>query len=263
MTSSAICQTNTPSQNFAIWSQSIPVQKLGEQPPLCTGFTPLTAEQLEQGFLTLLGDGKDTKVEIVNIVSSLRWEKINGLGRMTNSRPLNETAWKSASGAAKSVWQNNVLTLTGGSGSVESVENFGDFLLQLEYKADTNTNSGVFFRCIPGQIMNGYECQIFHRPPMTDFQKYLGTETGGLFRRAVGRSLGPKDGEWNHVAILVKGNHMFTWVNGIPAADWTDDRTANDNPRNGRRDAAGTIQLQGHDPSTNLQFRNFRIVEIR
>jgi hypothetical protein len=45
-------------------------------------------------------------------------------------------------------------------------------------------------------------------------------------------------------------------------ADWTDARPANENPRQGKRLAAGTITLQGHDPTTNLLFRNLRIAEL-
>ncbi|MDB5337996.1 MAG: hypothetical protein JWN70_3615, partial [Planctomycetaceae bacterium] len=33
------------------------------------------------------------------------------------------------------------------------------------------------------------------------------------------------------------------------------------NPRNGLRIQAGHFSLQGHDPTTNLDFRNFRLTE--
>jgi hypothetical protein len=45
-------------------------------------------------------------------------------------------------------------------------------------------------------------------------------------------------------------------------SDWTDERQPDDNPRKGLRLAPGTIMIQGHDPTTNLSFRNIRIVEI-
>ena len=43
--------------------------------------------------------------------------------------------------------------------------------------------------------------------------------------------------------------------------DWTDERPENENPREGRRVAAGHLSLQGHDPTTDLAFRNLRLVE--
>ncbi len=178
-----------------------------------------------------------------------------------NMRPLGENDWKAATEPAKSVWTDGVLELTGGSGMVESVAEYGDFVLQLEYKTDGPVNSGVFFRCVPGEKMNGYECQIFNNPPADDYRKYIGTDTGGIFRRCVGRNVGPKDGQWNFLTVAVGGPRVATWVNGIQVVDWTDTRAENENPRNGLRLKPGTIQLQGHDPATKILFRNIRIVE--
>jgi hypothetical protein len=55
---------------------------------------------------------------------------------------------------------------------------------------------------------------------------------------------------------------MATWVNGYQVSDWTDTRPANDNPRQGLRLAPGTISIQGHDPTTDLLFRNLRLAEM-
>ena len=68
--------------------------------------------------------------------------------------------------------------------------------------------------------------------------------------------------EWFRMTVVAVGNHLATWVNGYPVCDFTDDRPANDNPREGLRLAAGTISLQGHDPTTNLLFRRFEIAEM-
>ena len=56
--------------------------------------------------------------------------------------------------------------------------------------------------------------------------------------------------------------HIATWVNGYPVADWTDRRRPNENPRRGLRTKAGTIMIQGHDPTTDLSFRKLRIGEL-
>ncbi len=56
--------------------------------------------------------------------------------------------------------------MLGGSGQLESDGEYGDFVLQFECKVNGDgLNSGVFFRCIPGEKMNGYECQIQQRLP--------------------------------------------------------------------------------------------------
>ncbi|MDR0610538.1 MAG: DUF1080 domain-containing protein [Planctomycetaceae bacterium] len=155
--------------------------------------------------------------------------------------------------------ENGAIRLSGGSGSLESEERYGDFILQLEYKTDKPVNSGVFFRCIPGELMNGYECQIFNNPPEGDYKKFIGTDTGGIFRRQIGRNVNPQDGQWNYLTIFARGAQISTWVNGIQTADWIDERDPNPNPRKGRRTDAGTIQFQGHDQETNILFRNIRI----
>ena len=186
---------------------------------------------------------------------------------LPGGRPLTESDWKPAAGASEAKWTDGVLELTGGSGMVETVKEYGDFVLQLEYFTDRGINneginSGVFFRCIPGENMNGYECQIFNSPPDDDYAKFIGTDTGGIFRRQVGRNVGPKDGEWNYLTIAARGPQVATWVNGIQVTDWTDTREEHPNPRNGKRLEPGTIQLQGHDPKTKILFRNFRIAEM-
>ena len=154
------------------------------------------------------------------------------------------------------------IQLTGGPGSLESDGKYDDFVLQLEYWTDAPVNSGVFFRCIPGELMNGYECQVFNNPPAEDYKKFMGTDTGGIFRRQVGRNVGAKNGQWNHLTIFAREGQISTWVNGIQTADWYDERDADSNPRKGRRLEAGTIQFQGHDPKTEIWFRNIRIGEL-
>jgi hypothetical protein len=45
-------------------------------------------------------------------------------------------------------------------------------------------------------------------------------------------------------------------------SDWTDARKPAENPRQGQRLKAGTIILQGHDPTSDFFFRNIRIAEL-
>ena len=51
-------------------------------------------------------------------------------------------------------------------------------------------------------------------------------------------------------------------MDGVHVVDWTDNRPANDNARQGYRAAPGGISIQGHDPTTDLSFRNIRIAEL-
>lgn len=156
----------------------------------------------------------------------------------------------------------DALRLTGGSGSLESEESFDDFFLSLDFKENaTPNNSGLFFRSIPGSKMDGYEAQMNNNPPEADRTKFLGNDTGSIFRRAAARRLVTEPTAWNRLTVMAEADFFRTWVNGVPALVWTDTRPADDNPRKGRRFKRGTIQIQGHDPTTDLLLRDLRITD--
>ncbi len=180
--------------------------------------------------------------------------------------------------------KDGAIHMKNGPGDLQTEKQFGDFCLQLECKSNgPHLNSGVFFRCRPGEYQNGYECQIRNQFTEKPTQKYLIEEydpqthkllrkkeafytavdygTGAIYRRQPARKEVAKDNEWFALTIVAHGNHFATWVNGIQVADWTDNRPPSDNARTGFRREAGHISLQGHDPTTDLSFRNFRIQE--
>jgi hypothetical protein len=64
------------------------------------------------------------------------------------------------------------------------------------------------------------------------------------------------------MTVLAHGRHIATWVNGYQTVEWTDDRPPDDNPRKGSKTGKGHISIQGHDPTTDLSFRNLRIAEL-
>src|SRR5262245_31659661 len=81
---------------------------------------------------------------------------------------------------------------------------------------------------------------------------------GAIYRRQPARKGVAKDGEWFTLTVVAHGRHLATWVNGIQVADWTDNRKPADNARNGFRAEKGPVSIQGHDPTTDLSFRNIR-----
>jgi hypothetical protein len=176
------------------------------------------------------------------------------------------------------------LNVKNGPGDLQTTETFADFLLQLDCISNgIFLNSGIFFRCKPNEYQNGYECQIRNQFTAQAKQKYVievydpkthqltdkksllltavDFGTGAIYRRMPARKQMSKDGEWFKLTIVAHRNHFATWVNGIQVCDWTDNRPAHDNPRNGCRLEAGHISIQGHDPTTDLSFRNLQIAE--
>jgi hypothetical protein len=102
--------------------------------------------------------------------------------------------------------------------------------------------------------MNGYEAQLHNRCEDGDPAKPSKYSTGGIDDRQNARRLVSRDGESFRMTVIAHGPHIATWVNGYQLTDWTDTREKNDNPRKGLRVEAGTIQLQAHDPETDLEF---------
>ena len=155
------------------------------------------------------------------------------------------------------------LRVLDGRGQIESNASYGDFVLQLECFVDGDAlNSGVFFRCIPGDFMMGYECQIQNGFLNGDRTKPQDCGTGGFFRRQNARRIVASDHEWFAMTLAANGPHMAAWVDGQQVSDWTDTRKPHENPRKGLRTEPGTLAIQGHDPTTDLRFRNLRVVEL-
>lgn len=154
------------------------------------------------------------------------------------------------------------LSAKNGPGDLQTDKQFDDFVLQFECKTNGKAlNSGIFFRCIPDQYQNGYEAQI-QNAYLGDRSKPLDFGTGAIYRRIAARKVVSNDNEWFTMTVATRGAHIATWVNGYQTVDWTDDRKASDNPRQGLRTAKGHLSIQGHDPTTDLLFRNIRIAEL-
>jgi len=162
-----------------------------------------------------------------------------------------------------SVTPEGWLNVKDGRGQLETRDLYADFTLQLEVFVNGQAlNSGIFFRSIPGDPMNGYECQIQNGYLDGDRSKPQDCGTGGIFRRQNARKVVANDFEWFHITLHADDKHMAAWVNGYQVSDWTDNRPPDENPRKGLRLEPGTIIIQGHDPTTDLSFRNLRIAEI-
>ncbi len=156
-----------------------------------------------------------------------------------------------------------VLQVKGGKGQIETKQTYDDFVLLAEYKLpQPEINSGIFFRCIPGLEMMGYECQVSNA--MKDGSPLTPGDcgTGGIFRRQDARFVAGESGKWATVVLAAHGAKIAAWVGGVQVSNWQDDREPHENPRKGKRLEAGTIMIQGHDPTTDAQFKKFEIASL-
>jgi len=155
------------------------------------------------------------------------------------------------------------LSVKDGPGDLVTAKEFDNFVLQFECKTlGEALNSGIFFRCIPGEYQNGYEAQIQNAFLDKDRTKPKDFGTGAIYRRVPARKVVSDDNAWFTMTLVADGKHFSTWVNGYQTVDWTDDRAADANPRKGYRSAKGPLSIQGHDTTTDLLFRNIRVAEL-
>ncbi|MEM9480708.1 MAG: family 16 glycoside hydrolase [Verrucomicrobiota bacterium] len=166
---------------------------------------------------------------------------------------------------------------------------YGDFELELEVKCDLGLNSGIQIRSLIAE--EGTEVTNTKNPgkPRTitlpadrvyGYQVEIASaesgRSGGIYDEArrfifldeltdkpeAQRAF--KDNEWNHFRIRCHGDHLQTWVNGVPCADVRDAMTA-----------SGVIGLQVHGniavngrvireeyEKHQVRFRNIRLREL-
>ena len=180
-----------------------------------------------------------------------------------NGKDLN--GWKPLPGhkSVFSVSREGWLSIKNGNGDIETETSYSDFTAQMDvFSNGDHLNSGIFFREKPGEFWNGYECQIRNQWEGKDRTKPIDTGTGGLYFRQPARKVVSSDREWFTMTINAVGRHIAIWTNGYQTADFQDTRPAGDGMARDNFRATGVLGLQGHDPTTDLSFRNIKIGEL-
>lgn len=189
--------------------------------------------------------------------------------RPTDLKPIfngkDLSGWKKIAGRQSefSVTDEGELTIKDGPGDIQTEEQWADFILQLDIKTNgKHLNSGVFFRATPGQFWSGYESQIRNQWEGDDRTQPVDFGTGGIYNQQAARKVVSNDNEWFTKTIIAHENHIAVWVNGYQVSDFTDERSQSDNAREGSKLGKGPVSLQGHDPTTDLNFRRIRIAPL-
>jgi len=157
------------------------------------------------------------------------------------------------------------LNLKGGPGTLETKMNFDNFIFRAEFNAIGSESIGdVFFRCIPGEMLAGYRCQIGDCPAINTTVKTLNERVGSLVSLQEARNVGAQNDQWNSLILKAVDNHFQTWVNGIQTLDYSDRRPEDDseNPQNGLRLNEGTIQIYNRSLGTTLKFKSINITPV-
>ncbi len=177
--------------------------------------------------------------------------------------------WIQRNGKAKYAVENGCIVGTAVRRTPNSFlctkKDYGDFILELEFKVDPGLNSGVQIRSLSkkeyknGRV-HGYQVEIDPSPRAYSGGIYDEARRGWLNdlskNEKARKAFKPK--QWNKFRIIAKGDSIKTWINGVPAADLKDDMTAK-----------GFIALQVHgikkkeQEGLQVRWRNIRLKELK
>lgn len=190
--------------------------------------------------------------------------------------------WEQHSGTAEYRVENGAIigkTVAGtGNSFLCTSRKYGNFIVELEFKVDPSMNSGIQFRSnyytqeteveiqgkkkkFPADRVHGYQYEIDPSPRAYTGGVYDEGRRGWLFdlKKNEAARKAFKQGDWNKARIECVGNSIKTFINGVPAADFSDDLT---------REGVIALQVHGIGKKTEavgkeVMWRNIRIKELR
>ncbi len=162
------------------------------------------------------------------------------------------------------VTKDGELSVKNGPGDLVSEKEFDNFVLQFECKTlGKALNSGIFFRGDRDIFWSGYEVQLRNEFSGGDPAKPVDFGTGGLYHRQPARRIVARDNEWFTLTISAAGRRISVWIDGTPVTSYRDPGPEGLNVGDGKaRLLRGSISLQAHDPTTNLDFRSLCIAPM-
>ncbi|RPH35667.1 DUF1080 domain-containing protein, partial [bacterium] len=163
--------------------------------------------------------------------------------------------------------EEGVLSANGGD-DIWTKQKYGNFVLDLEFKLDKETNSGVFLRTgdIKEWLHSAIEVQILDSYGKTEPSR---EDCGAIFDCLAPSKIAVRQpGEWNHYTITCKDSRVNVVLNGEPIIDmnlnkWTQAHKNPDGTPNKFNNAyknmprVGNIGLQYHGHP--IWFRNLKI----
>lgn len=200
--------------------------------------------------------------------------------------------WRSAKtdGFPQKGWvvENGILTVLGpdssqstGGGDIITVDKYGDFELHLDFKLTPGANSGVKYFVNP-EPSNAASSSIGLEYQLLDDQRHpdarLGGHEGSRALASLYDLLKTDNyikcpnliGQWNHAAVVSKGNHVEHWLNSRKVLEYdrktpefrnlVQESKYKDWPGFGEWEA-GHILLQDH--SSTVFFKNIKIKELK
>ncbi len=192
----------------------------------------------------------------------------DGFTDLYNKKDL--SGWKNKGGKHKFEAKGDVLVGTCvpglNSGYLSTEKNdYKNFIFSCEIKWLVDGNTGVMFRAKTKPGKKGKETVFGPQAEMEGFEKKRGW-SGGIYGQDCGGYFYPlwldahkearaslKKDDWNRITIKAVNDHVLTWVNGIPAANWSGNDTF----------LEGFFSLQIHKGEAGtIHFKNIKVKEL-
>jgi N-acetylglucosamine malate deacetylase 1 len=168
------------------------------------------------------------------------------------------TGWKTHGQEKWLVDQGEILgeTLTKEYGYLSTDKTYRDFELKVKFKAEGTGNSGVFYHStLDGVDIKGVQAEVDPRPGMFTGGLYESAGRGWLIKPEEAAQKALVIGGWNDMRVLVRGPHVQTWINGVPAVDYVDPTP---------KYTDGHVALQLHSGGEGrMRFKDITIREIK
>ncbi|HSO48120.1 MAG TPA: DUF1080 domain-containing protein, partial [Rhizobiaceae bacterium] len=184
----------------------------------------------------------------------------DGFVEMFNGKDL--SGWKTTGNWM--IEEGNILTLKPRQGEsgwqrygdyIATERQYGDFILDLEFKFDKGGNSGVFMRIgdLKDHVNSGFEVQILD----THGKENVGHhDCGGVIKtQGPSKNMVKPAGEWNRYTITLKGSHLEVVLNGEKIIDL-------DLSKTGLKDRPAKGHISFQDEGKLNWYRNVRIKEL-
>jgi hypothetical protein len=110
-----------------------------------------------------------------------------------------------------------------GGGDIMTAEEFSDFELKLEWKISSGGNSGIMFRATEDDEFpwkTGPEMQVLDNKKHKDGKDPKTSAGANYALHAPASDVTRNAGEYNEARLLVKGNHVEHWLNGVKIVEY-------------------------------------------
>jgi hypothetical protein len=150
-------------------------------------------------------------------------------------------------------------------------ENYGNFIIELNFKLNPGTNSGLFFRTADtgNPVQTGIEVQIrddFNKSPIDK------NFCGSIYDiREVSENRVKKAGKWNHLKVICNGSVIQVFLNkgkvvDINLTEWKDTGKNPDGTKNKFNTAYKDMPREGRigfqDHGGKVWYKNIRISRL-